>query len=189
MTSFPTRLLAGNVTKVPLRNSPAKAYPNTDGWELVFYLQNIKGSHSLPLAWVTDHWVLNIESTDLNGLTDADPNGILTRYELRASKTTPVALSQCVEAGRLTLARSLNVLTGGADARTHEERVLANIRAVIEKSATKDQHKYMVDGLELERRSLEELSTLEQYYASRVAVQKRRASGLAPFETIVVGYN
>ncbi|XVJ50903.1 MAG: hypothetical protein HEQ32_01955 [Vampirovibrio sp.] len=184
MTSFPTRLLAGTTITVSLRNSPAKAYSNLDGWGLVLFLQNVKGSLNKALTWDADHWVLNVGASDLNALTDAGE--ITTRYQLIATQD---ADSLVVEAGRLILARSLNALTGGLDARTHEERVLDNIRAVIEKSATKEQHKYMVNGMELERRTLKELVDLENLYASRVAMQKRRAKGLSPFETIAMGYN
>jgi hypothetical protein len=184
MTSFPTRLLAGTTITVSLRNSPAKAYSNLDGWGLVLFLQNIKGSLNLPLVWDADHWVLNVGASDLNALTDTGE--ITTRYQVVATKDED---SLVIEGGRLILARSLNTLTGGLDARTHEERVLDNIRAVIEKSATKEQHKYMVNGMELERRTLKELVDLEKFYASRVAMQNRKAQGKSPFETIVVGYN
>lgn len=197
MTSFPHCLYAGVSSKVSLALSPAKGYPRTDNWELVFFLQNDKGSLSLPLTWEDTHWVLQLDANDLNAIADTQktptfyeliavkPQGVMSfPYVLNASEET-VSL----EKGRLYVARSLNASTGAKDARTHEEKVLDNIRAVLEKSATKEQERYMVNGVELWRRSLQELSQLQKEYALKVAIQKRHERGLAPFDTVKLGFS
>ena len=198
MTIFPARLYAGITTKVSLALSPAKGYPKSDGWELVLFLRNIKGALSRPLTWQDNsHWILTLDADDLNAISDSSL--IPTQYELMAIKpqgqmTFPYVLNtqdetHSIETGRLNITRSLNATSGAVDARTHNERVLDNIRAVIEKSATKEQERYMVNGVELWRRALSDLLELEKVYASRVAVEKRREMGLSPFSTIQIAYN
>ena len=59
------------------------------------------------------------------------------------------------------------------DGRTHAEKVLDAIEAVIEKRATKDQESYSIKGRSLSRTPLPDLLVLRDKYKSEVRAEKR----------------
>lgn len=65
---------------------------------------------------------------------------------------------------------SVKAQTG--DIRSHNLIVLQAIRATIEGTATNEQAEYSINGRTLKRRSVEELVSLEQLYASRWASEQ-----------------
>lgn len=83
-----------------------------------------------------------------------------------------------VDDGRITVRPNPAAATG--DVRTHAERVLEAIRAVIEGRATKDQESYSIGGRSLSRTPLDDLMRLETRYARRVAAERAMRTGDGP---------
>lgn len=82
-----------------------------------------------------------------------------------------------VDSGYWTIVTDLD---SAVDTRSHNYITLMAIRANIEGTATKDQQSYSIAGRSLNRRSIEELTTLERDYARRWKAEKeekRRKSG------------
>jgi hypothetical protein len=68
-----------------------------------------------------------------------------------------------------------NIAPGtGQEHRSHNLIVLQAIRATIEKTATKEQQSYSIEGRALSRRTIEELTTLEQLYTRKWEAEKAR---------------
>jgi hypothetical protein len=70
--------------------------------------------------------------------------------------------------GNLTVTQGFLNAPDGFDNRSHAERTLENIEAVIEQRATKDQSSYSVGGVSLSRMSVDELLNLRKMYKALV---------------------
>jgi len=82
-----------------------------------------------------------------------------------------------VEEGNVEVLPDLADKAAGYDGRTHAEKVLEAIEAVIESRATKDQRRYRVNNRELERQGIDELLRLRDRYRDEVRRQKMAAKG------------
>lgn len=92
-------------------------------------------------------------------------------WALRATQGAEVVQ---VDEGQITISPDLALVTGTHDGRTHAERTLAAIEAVIEKRATTDQQKYTINNRELWRTPIAELLRLRGQYRDEVAREKMK---------------
>ncbi|WP_127110394.1 hypothetical protein [Pararhodobacter zhoushanensis] len=95
-------------------------------------------------------------------------------WSLRAVQGAEVAL---VDEGQLTLEADLSVIASGHDGRSHAERVLVAIEAVIEGRATKDQQAYQINGRSITRMTVADLLLLRSRYRDEVRRQKAARHG------------
>jgi len=92
-------------------------------------------------------------------------------YSLRATDGTEV---HEIETGTLSVAPDLAAVSAEHDGRTHAERVLEAIEAVIEGRASKDQDSYRINNRELRRTPVSQLLKLRDVY--RQEVRRARAA-------------
>lgn len=84
-----------------------------------------------------------------------------------------------IDEGQLTIAPDMAQIAGPHDGRSHAERVLAAIEAVIEGRATKDQMGYAINNRSLQLTPIADLLMLRNKYRAEVRreQQARRGSG------------
>lgn len=82
-----------------------------------------------------------------------------------------------VEEGQLTIAPDLAAAGENYDGRTHAQRTLAAIEAVIEKRATLDQERYRINNRELYRTPIADLLKLRDVYRAEVRQEQAAARG------------
>lgn len=92
-------------------------------------------------------------------------------WAIRATQGAEVAH---VDEGQITVTPDLAAITGPHDDRSHAERVLAAIEAVLEKRATTDQQKYTINNRELWRTPIADLLLLRSRYQAEVAREKSK---------------
>jgi hypothetical protein len=95
-------------------------------------------------------------------------------YELRAASVDDVHL---VEEGRCTVVADLAAADVSYDARSHAEKVLASIEAVIENRATIDQQSYQINNRQLARTPIADLLKLRATYRAQVQSAKAGKRG------------
>jgi hypothetical protein len=95
-------------------------------------------------------------------------------YIVRATKDGKV---YAVETGVLEILPDLNAQTAGYDGRTHAERTLEAIEAVIEQRATMDQERYRINNRELYRTPIADLMKLRDLYRSEVQREQKGRTG------------
>lgn len=95
-------------------------------------------------------------------------------WQLRAIRGAEVVI---VEDGQLTITPDLALVEGAHDGRTHAERVLDAINAVIEGRASIDQESYTIKDRSLNRTPLADLIMLKSKYEAEVARERRVAKG------------
>jgi hypothetical protein len=100
-------------------------------------------------------------------------------YSLRAQNGADV---QIVEEGQITIRQDVAAIIGTHDGRTHAERVLAAIEAVIENRATVDQQAYEINGRSLTRTPINDLLKLRATYRDEVRRERQaKRSGQSLF--------
>ncbi len=144
------------------------AHKPADGWALSIVL---RGPASLNLTATADGEAHRLAATALE--TAAWAPG-LYHYSARVARGTEV---HEIEFGRTEILADLSAVSTSRDARTHNEIVLDNINAVIEKRATQDQEKYRINNRELWRTPLADLLKLKNFYTDLVRQERARAAG------------
>lgn len=86
-----------------------------------------------------------------------------------------------VERGSLSITPDIAAAGDQFDGRTHARKVLDAIDAVIEKRATQDQLRYVINNRELWRTPLPELMKFRALYAGMVKREEARAKGKSIF--------
>lgn len=143
-------------------------YPASDGWAMSAMLRGpaiinltgtvVDGKHKLTAsATTTAAWITGLYS-----------------YSVRVAKDAEVFE---VEHGQTEILPDMNAQATGFDGRTHAERTLDAIEAVIEGRASMDQDRYRINNRELQRTPIPELLTLRDRYRSEVQIEKQRARG------------
>ncbi len=100
-------------------------------------------------------------------------------YQLRA---TDAGGETCLlEDGHLDILPDLLSAGAGFDGRSHAERVLDAIEAVIEGRATQDQQSYTINNRSLSRTPLADLLLLRERYRAQVVQQRARERGRAGY--------
>ena len=79
-----------------------------------------------------------------------------------------------IEGGTLEILADVSAAGAGFDPRTHAQKVLESIEAVLEGRATKDQQSYKINNRELVRTDIADLLKLRETYRAEVA---REAAG------------
>lgn len=90
-----------------------------------------------------------------------------------------------VASGSIMVEADLAKAGADYDARSHAERCLANIEAVLEKRSTLDQDRYKINNRELYRTPVEQLIKLRDLYRSEVRRERMASSGQSPFGQVV----
>lgn len=159
-TAIPSRIAAGD--KVVFRRSLAD-YP-ADVWTLTVELRGAGGAYT----WTGsnsagDHLVEVAAATTALYSSGA--------YHWHAYVTSG-ADRRRVERGTLTIDPDFAEL-GAVDQRTHAEKVVASIEAVIEGRATKDQESYTIAGRSLARTPVADLLLLRDRYRAEIERERR----------------
>ncbi|WPY95607.1 hypothetical protein T8T21_05650 [Limimaricola variabilis] len=99
-------------------------------------------------------------------------------YQIRATDDVDV---QLVEEGQVRILEDLAAAGPGFDGRSHAEKVLAAIEAVIEGRASLDQSEYRINNRSLTRTPVSDLLKLRNQYRAEVRAQRmaRRGRGSA----------
>lgn len=82
-----------------------------------------------------------------------------------------------VESGEVEVLVDLAAFDGEYDGRSHVQRILAAVEAVLENRATKDQQSYRINDRELVRTPIGELLKLRSMYRAEIKAQKAANSG------------
>ncbi|WP_163370943.1 hypothetical protein [Endozoicomonas acroporae] len=110
------------------------------------------------------------------------------RYALIASRKLGDEVVE-VDSGTLEIIPDLLAMADGTDTRSHAQKVLEAIEAVLEGRARKDQSKYKINNRELERTPLPDLLAFRKTYKAEVARELRKAKGLSPFQHVRVRFS
>lgn len=94
-----------------------------------------------------------------------------------------------IESGQLTVSADLANAVAGHDGRSHAERTLEAIEAVIEKRASLDQERYKINNRELYRTPIPDLLKLRDRYRAEVRQQKSASRGKNLFGAVRVRLN
>lgn len=143
------------------------AFPASD-WSLALIL---RGSQSIDLKSTPDGrlHVFTVSATDTAAWAAGD-----YWYSLRASNGTEV---HEIDSGTLKVLPDLVGVGSDFDGRTHAERTLEAIEAVIEGRASKDQDSYRINNRELRRTSISQLLKLRDVYRNEVRRLKAARKG------------
>ncbi len=172
---FPPRLTAGLTFRHTIVQA---AYPAPD-WVLSVVLRG-PGAYTLRAegerATHRFHAAANVTSQWLHGTY---------AYSVRASRGTEIVE---LAAGTVDIEPDLAQLSAGHDARSHVERTIAAIEAVIEKRATIDQERYRINNRELWRTPVVDLLRLRDRYRAELARMKSAQRGDLFGRTIKVAF-
>ncbi len=94
-----------------------------------------------------------------------------------------------IESGQLNVEADLVNAVAGHDARSHAERTLEAIEAVLEKRASLDQERYKINNRELYRTPIPDLLKLRDRYRAEVRQQKAASRGKNLFGAVRVRLN
>ena len=165
-STVPAELTAGDSWRWRF-DDVSNAFPPSEGWVLTCRFHNDASAFVLVAQIVNGGYEVSDGATS----TAARAPGayawaaLLLRGDERVTAAT----------GRVLI--HPDPATATADIRSHAERVLDAIRAVIEGRATKDQESYSIAGRSLSRTPLGELLALERRYAARVASEASARDG------------
>lgn len=176
MKLVPQKILAG-VTLDELITVPG--HPS-DVWLVTLHLRG-------PAAYNVDLEPLPASGPDaftlsLNAADTASWLGGQFAYFLRAKRAGRVVE---LESGVLTVTPDLTNSDAVYDPRSHAERTLEAIEAVLEKRATTDQQRYSINNRELWRTPIPELLALRNQYRSEVRRQRAKAAGKSGFGRLI----
>jgi len=143
------------------------AYPAPD-WSLALIL---RGPQAIDIAATADGASHRIQA---DAATSADWMPGKYWFALRATRGGDVVQ---VDEGDLQITPDLAAVSEPFDGRTHAERVLAAIEAVIEGRATIDQQSYQINNRQLSRTPIPDLLKLRNEYRAEVRQQRLAERG------------
>jgi hypothetical protein len=97
-------------------------------------------------------------------------------YAARVTRVADGTVEQ-VDAGQVEVLADLAAVTAPSDTRTHAQRTLDAIQAVIEKRASRDQERYTINNRELWRTPIADLLKLRDTYRAEVGRERAKARG------------
>ena len=150
------------------------AYPAPD-WTLAVLLRGKSAIDLTATAEGTQHR-LTADATVTAGWAPGD-----YWFTVRATRGAEVVE---VEQGQLTITPNL-AAAETFDGRTHAQRCLESIEAVLEKRATLDQERYRINNRELYRTPVAELMKLRDLYRAEVRRERAAAGGKSLFGAAV----
>lgn len=159
LSQFPDTISAGLTFRADVE---ANDFPAPD-WTVVAIL---RGPSAIDLEAVGIDGCHIFQET---GATTANWLGGTYSVVIRAQKGGDVYQ---LEAGRADIVADIAALGADHDARSHAEKVLEAIEAVLEKRASQDQQSYTINGRSLSRTPLNELMDLRKTYRAEVRAQK-----------------
>jgi hypothetical protein len=143
-------------------------YPATT-WTLTYYLRSRESEASITAAADgTDHLVTVAKAT-----TAAYKAGL---YEITGFVSDATERFQ-VYRGLLNVLPDPANQGAGQDPRSHAQKTLDAIQAVIENRATKDQQAYTIGGRSLQRMEIKDLVYFEGIYQAKVNGEERKRTG------------
>lgn len=174
MTCFPKTITAGITLNFRVNLT---AYPASSGWSLVAYL---RGNATIDLQSQADgnQHLFNIPAQVTKNYK-AGHYG----YSLRAIHST--GLIDEIESGVVEIKADLASITDNTDLRSHAQKTLAAIEAVIENRATLDQERYRINNRELYRTPFDILVKLRGFYRAEVAREQAKACGKSVFGKVI----
>ncbi len=161
-TNEPLDLVAGDRWQWR-REDLAPDYP-ASSWTLHYYFKNAAEEFDFVAVADGDNFSIDQTPTD----TDSFVAGTY-KWAAYVSKTGD---RKQIDEGTLVVKPDLTA-SGTSDQRTHAEKVLDAIEAVIENRASQDQSSYSIGGRSLSRTPLKELQDLRRQYRSEVIRQRR----------------
>lgn len=164
----PERIVAGDTLRF-VRTDLAADYPADQGWTLTYEARNAASTVTFAAAASGSTFAVSVGASTTT--TWAAGDYVLGGYVAKAGERYEIYR------GALRILPNL-AASGAADRRSHAEKVLDAIEAVIEKRATRDQESYEIDGRKLTRTPLPDLIKLRQLYRAEVA-RERNAARLA----------
>ena len=176
----PLKLVAGDRWQWR-REDLAVDYPAT-AWSLAYYFTNASSSFIVNAVADGDHFAVDEAPAD----HAAQAPG---RYTW-AAYLSKIGDRVQIDMGTIDVTPNL-VTAGTADQRSHAEKVVESIEAVIEGRATKDQESYSIAGRSLSRTSITDLIQLRDRYRAEVArlrKAERIAAGLGHSGTINIRF-
>lgn len=162
MDLIPAKIPAGVTVEIPVTLT---AYP-APAWQLALAL---RGPGVIDLQSAPDG-ATHIFSETATVTADWVPGAYW--WQLRATDGTDVVE---VGTGQTTIAADLSKITEPHDGRSHAEKVLSAIEAVIEGRASVDQQAYTIQGRSLQRTPLADLLTLRAKYRAEVRAEQQAA--------------
>lgn len=151
------------------------AYPATE-WALTVAL---RGPSSINLTGQAEGTQYRLQAS---AATTASWSPGVYWYTMRATRGAEVVE---VESGQLEILPDLAAEGTEYDGRTHAERTLAAIQAVIEKRATLDQERYRINNRELYRTPIADLLKLRDLYRAEVRREQAAKCGRSLFGATV----
>lgn len=151
------------------------AYPATD-WALSVALRGPSSINLTGQAEGTQHRLQAAAAT-----TAGWAPGVYW-YTMRATRGAEVVE---VESGQLEILPDLAAEGGDFDGRTHAERTLAAIEAVIERRASLDQERYRINNRELYRTPIADLLKLRDLYRAEFRRERAAKCGKSLFGATV----
>lgn len=155
-------------------------YPASAGWTLKYAFRGRGGAFDV-LASADGDGFLAVISSSLISSIEPKPLQGLYLYEAYISKNDE---RYVVDSGEIRLTADLEAQEGAFDGRSHVQKVLDAIEAVLERRATHDQLKQEVNGVRIERMPVADLMMMRARYKAEVAEEKRRKSGKSPFRPV-----
>lgn len=159
--TLPDKLIAGD-DWFWTETSLSDTYPPAD-YTLKYEYSNLDDGTNGTLTMVDDNGLHKFTETKANTV-----NFTTGKYNF---STTVTRISDQLS---VTLNGKIVKLVPTSLEQSYNQRVLLAIRATIEKTATKEQMQYSVSGMQLIRRSPEQLLKLEQEFARRVQNEREQ---------------
>tara|TARA_B100000214_G_scaffold98398_1_gene68516 strand:- start:4180 stop:4767 length:588 start_codon:yes stop_codon:yes gene_type:complete len=160
----PTVCYAGTTWKWKIDNSD---YP-ADQWTLVYYFRENKGQYSFDITATADDktHVVTYAKTD----TDDIAPGIYAGQGFVSKGSERFIIYD----GTLEVLPDFNLQKTGQDLRSHSEKVLEQIKALLEGRFVSDDASYSIAGRSLTKLSPQELIEAKDYYQKRVVTELRK---------------
>ena len=165
---LPKELRAGSSLQWPITLT---AYPAPD-WSLSLYLRGPAGIDLTTTPDGVQHVLTASPATTANWTAGT--------YSYLVRVTDGVDIID-IDEGQIEVRADLAAITGEHDGRSHAQKVLGALEAVIEGRATIDQSSYKINNRELSRTPIPELIALRKYYRAEVLREKRKAAGHSPY--------
>lgn len=155
-------------------------YPASDGWVIHYNLVNT--SRRIIFNSIADDDAHNFSITTT--ITDGWQYGEYNYSRYVTNGTDKTTLTH----GTVEIKKDF---TTASDQRSHAQKALDSILAVLEKRATLDQEEYSINGRSLKRMNISDLLSFRDTYRAEVAREKnaeRLAQGLGTKQTIRVRF-
>lgn len=171
--AFPKKITAGLTFKHSINLT---AYPASI-WSITIYL---RGASAIDISATTDGnlHIFNVPASETKKYK-AGHYG----YSLRATDLNGNV--EEIEAGAIEIISDLSSIEDPVDKRSHAQKTLAALEAVIEGRATLDQERYRLNNRELWRTPLADLIKLRNQYRVEVAREQAKANGKNIFGKVI----